>query len=167
MCSDEHCADASAPSLVGGVLMRHRHHLCAVVVMRVRACVLGVGRGPRPEPACGVAITVGNLSRCIVCAQDKNSWLQTSLEQVERQLDAARIAAASGSSAEPDGTAMGTALELSRGGSNGAGSPHSEERFLNGLQAKFEAQVRVPSVCLNSFAADGLPRVSVADAGCG
>ena len=68
--------------------------------------------------------------------QDKNVWLQTSLEQVERRLDAARLAAAGGSGAEQDGAAV----NMQARGANGAATPPSEEQFMEGLKAEFEAK---------------------------
>ena len=69
-------------------------------------------------------------------SQDKNLWLQTSLEQIERRLDAARLAAAGGSS---PGQAD-AAVHLEARGANGAATPPSEEELVEGLRAEFEAK---------------------------
>ena len=90
---------------------------------------------------------VKQVHRC--AAQDKNSWLQTSLEQVERRLDAARAAAAGGSGAGPDGMGTATAAQHAGRDANGAGSPPSDEGLFEGLQTQFEAKVR-PLCCVRS-----------------
>ena len=71
-------------------------------------------------------------------------WLQTSLEQVERRLDAARLTAAGGSGAGAD--QVGTAAHLQARGANGAATPPSEEQSVDGLKAAFEAQASMQSL---------------------
>ncbi len=70
-------------------------------------------------------------------SQDKNLWLQTSLEQIERRLDAARLAAAGGSGVDQDDAAV----QLEARGANEAATPPSEEELVKGLKAEFEAKV--------------------------